>query len=251
MAPAPPGHRRGPTGQGRSPDQERDEESLARLAHDGHNRFLTPCSGTMMNLIQLPTLQETNRLLLRPFAAEDWQQYAAYHARPEVYAFLYRAAPAGALLRDQFDRVLRARFEKDGDVYRLAVTLKDGGAIAGEVLLKLASRDALQAEVGYIFSPTHAGKGYATEAVAAMLAVGFDTLGFHRIFARLDTANTGSVGVVERLGMRREAHLRENDRFNGKWGDEYVYALLRSEWEARSRPVPSTAVDNPLGTFTE
>lgn len=186
-----------------------------------------------MNLSPLPTRHETSRLLLRPFAADDWQQYAAYHARPEVYAFLYRDAPTGTALRDQFDRVLRARFEADGDVYRLAVTLKDGGAVAGEVLLKLASRDALQAELGYIFSPAHAGHGYATEAAAAMLGIGFSTLGFHRIFARLDAANAGSVGVVERLGMRREAYLRENDRFNGKWGDEYVYALLRSEWEER------------------
>lgn len=188
-----------------------------------------------MNLSPLPAHCETTRLLLRPFAAGDWDQYADYHGRPEVYAFLYRAAPTGTALRDQFDRVLRARFEADGDVFRLAVTLKDGGAIAGEVLLKLASREALQAELGYIFSPAHVGHGYATEAAAAMLSIGFDTLGFHRIFARLDAANTRSVGVVERLGMRREAHLRENDRFNGKWGDEYVYALLRNEWEERSR----------------
>jgi RimJ/RimL family protein N-acetyltransferase len=188
-----------------------------------------------MNLTSLPTCQETKRLLLRPFAAGDWPAYADYHARPEVYAFLYRASPTGTALRDQFDRVLRARFEGDGDVYRLAVTLKEGGAIAGEVLLKMASRDALQAEVGYIFSPAHAGRGYATEAVAALLGIGFQTIGFHRIFARLDPANAGSVGVVERLGMRREAHLRENDRFNGRWGDEYVYALLQSEWAGGAR----------------
>lgn len=188
-----------------------------------------------MNLAHLPTHHATNRLLLRPFAASDWEQYADYHARAEVYAFLYRAAPTGDALREQFDRVLRARFEVDGDVYRLAVTLKEGGAIAGEVLLKMASRDALQAEVGYIFNPAFTGRGYATEAVAAILSIGFQTIRFHRIFARLDAANKGSVGVVERLSLRREAHLRENDRFNGKWGDEYVYALLRAEWEERAK----------------
>lgn len=193
-----------------------------------------------MILSPLPTHRETNRLLLRPFVADDWAQYAAYHERPEVYAFLYRAVPAGTALRDQFERVLRASFESDGGVYRLAATLKDDGAIVGEVLLKLANRDALQAEIGYVFNPDHAGRGYATEAAAAMLAIGFDTLGFHRIFARLDAANLGSVGVVQRLGMRREAHLRENDRFNGKWGDEYVYALLRTEWEERSRDADPT-----------
>lgn len=204
-----------------------------------------------MDLSQLPTRHETSRLLLRPFAAGDWTAYAEYHARPDVYAFLYTAAPSGQALRDQFERRLDTRFEADDDVYRLAVTVKEGGALVGEVLLKLASRDALQAELGYIFNPAHAGRGYATEAAAAMLSIGFDPLGFHRIFARLDTANAGSVGVVERLGMRREAHLRENDRFNGKWGDEYVYALLRSEWEERRRNTSTTAPKDPLGSFSE
>jgi len=64
-----------------------------------------------------------------------------------------------------------------------------------------------------------------------MLDIGFSEYGFHRIFARLDPLNKGSVGVVERLHFRREAHLLQNDRFNGVWGDEFIYALLKSEWE--------------------
>lgn len=113
---------------------------------------------------------------------------------------------------------------------RLAVTRAEDGTLIGEVLLKIASKAVAQAEVGYIFNPGFAGRGFATEAVAAMLSVGFETLDFHRIFARLDTLNAGSVGVVERLKMRREAHLSENDRFEGIWGDEYIYALLKAEW---------------------
>ncbi len=85
-----------------------------------------------------------------------------------------------------------------------------------------------------MFNPAYAGKGYATEAAEAIIALGFEGFGFHRIFARLDAKNTGSIGVVERLGMRREAHLIENDRFNSVWGDEYVYAVLSREWAARA-----------------
>lgn len=66
-----------------------------------------------------------------------------------------------------------------------------------------------------------------------MLERGFSEVGCHRIFARLDAANRGSIGVVERLGMRKEAHLRQNDRFNGEWGDEFIYALLNEEWQRR------------------
>ncbi|WP_367115321.1 GNAT family N-acetyltransferase [uncultured Agrobacterium sp.] len=79
--------------------------------------------------------------------------------------------------------------------------------LLGEVLLKIASADALQAEVGYIFNPAFRGKGIATEAARATIKLGFVELGFQRIFARLDALNRGSVDVVERLKMRKEAHL--------------------------------------------
>lgn len=175
----------------------------------------------------------TPRLALRPFQADDFAAYADCHARPEVYAFLYMAAPHGEALKAQFDAVLAAPFEGDGDTCRLAVVRQEDGDVVGEVLLKIASRAALQLEVGYIFHPRHAGQGYATEAVAAMLEWGFTGIGAHRIFARLDALNTPSVKVVERLGLRREAHLIQNDRFNGQWGDEYIYAVLRAEWARR------------------
>ncbi|MGY6708906.1 MAG: GNAT family N-acetyltransferase [Rhizobiaceae bacterium] len=186
-----------------------------------------------MNL-DIPTAtHETDRLLLRPFVADDQEQYAQYHSRLDVYRYLYTEAPTGDALNEQFRLVLASRFEKDGDIFRLAVIRKEDGAIVGEVLLKLANRSALQGEVGYIFNPAFARKGYATEAVAAMLRIGFEEIGFHRIFARLDAANTGSLGVVERLGLRREAHFLQNDRFNDQWGDEFVYAILKSEWDGR------------------
>lgn len=183
-----------------------------------------------VNLARLPLPLATQRLELRALRAADFPAYATYHSRPEVYRFLYAPTPDAQALQAQFAAVLAAPFAQDGDTLRLAVTRRDDGALVGEVLLKIASRAALQAEVGYIFHPDFAGQGYATEAVAAMLGLGFEALGCHRIFARLDALNAGSVGVVERLGLRREAHLLQNDRFEGVWGDEYIYAMLASEW---------------------
>ncbi len=84
---------------------------------------------------------------------------------------------------------------------------REDRVLLGEVLLKIASADALQAEVGYIFCPASNGKCYATEAAGAIIELGFVELGFQRIFARLDALNRGSVDVVERLKMRKEAHL--------------------------------------------
>lgn len=179
----------------------------------------------------LPVLSD--RLMLRAFVPADRPAYDAYHGRPEVYRFLYAPVPAGQALEKQFAAALSTRFAADGDTLRLAVVRREDAALIGEVLLTLANTAALQAEIGYIFNPDHAGAGYATEAVRRMLEIGFTRFGFHRIFARLDPLNAGSVGVVERLQFRREAHFLQNDRFAGVWGDEVIYALLRTEWEAR------------------
>jgi len=66
-----------------------------------------------------------------------------------------------------------------------------------------------------------------------MLRLGFDELGLHRIIGRCDARNTASARLMERLGMRQEAHFRENERFKGEWGDELIYAMLAREWTER------------------
>jgi RimJ/RimL family protein N-acetyltransferase len=63
-----------------------------------------------------------------------------------------------------------------------------------------------------------------------MLRLGFDGLGLHRIVGRCDGRNTPSTRLLERLGMRREAHLVQNELVKGEWTDEVVYAMLESEW---------------------
>ncbi len=178
-------------------------------------------------------LASTDRLILRRFMPEDFAAYSAYRSLPEIYRFLYRDPPSPEAMRERFDARLDSPFREDGDTLLCAAVRREDDALVGDVSLTFANKAARQAEVGYIFSPAHAGKGYATEATEAMITLGFEKFGFHRIFARLDAKNAGSVGVVERLGLRREALLIESDRFNGVWGDECVYAVLSREWAAR------------------
>lgn len=188
----------------------------------------------------MPTLQlpiETDRLLLRAFSPDDVARFHSYRSLPEVTRYLYRdpktleQATASALKFEQLE------FEKDGDMLSLAIQEKGSPVMLGEAVLKLANKAAGQAEVGYILHPEANGHGYATEAARAMLKLGFEHYGFHRIFARIDAENIGSAGVAGRLGMRQEAHLVESDRFNGRWGSELVFAMLATEWYAL-RPLP-------------
>jgi RimJ/RimL family protein N-acetyltransferase len=67
-----------------------------------------------------------------------------------------------------------------------------------------------------------------------MLRLGFEGLGLHRIIGRLDGRNRASARVLEKLGMRREAHFVENEYVKGEWTDEVVYAILDREWRSRA-----------------
>ena len=104
--------------------------------------------------------------------------------------------------------------------------------VVGDVTLIYRSEAHGQGEVGWAIHPDHQGNGYATEASRAMLGLAFDGLGLHRVVARCDGRNTASVAVMERLGMRKEAHFVENEFVKGEWSDELVFAILRTEWAA-------------------
>lgn len=174
---------------------------------------------------------ETERLRLRPFTRGDVDGLFAYRSREDVSRFLLD----GPLSREACAEAVQARvgqiaWAEEGDRICLAVELRQTPAMIGEVLLALRSVESRQAEIGYIFHPDHYGQGYATEAARAVLALGFDQGGIHRIFARCHAQNDASRKVMERLGMRREAHFREHVFVKGAWDEEFVYAILEDEW---------------------
>jgi RimJ/RimL family protein N-acetyltransferase len=99
-------------------------------------------------------------------------------------------------------------------------------------VLALRSVEHETLEVGYIFSPAHGGRGYATEAVRALLDLAFGAFGARRVVARVDARNAPSRQLLERLGVRLEAHLVENEWFKGELTSEVDYAVLAREWAA-------------------
>jgi len=90
-----------------------------------------------------------------------------------------------------------------------------------------------QAEVGFTLSPAQQGKGYATEALEALLGYSFESFGLHRVVAVTDALNTPAAALLERVGLRREGHFVENIFFKGSWGSELLFAILEWEWAAR------------------
>jgi RimJ/RimL family protein N-acetyltransferase len=90
--------------------------------------------------------------------------------------------------------------------------------------------DAHQAEIGFTIGPRHQGRGFATEAARLLLDYLFGARGKHRVVAYCDARNAASAGVLERLGMRLEGHLRESTWAKGEWTDDLAYAVLDREW---------------------
>ncbi|MCI8622200.1 MAG: GNAT family N-acetyltransferase [Provencibacterium sp.] len=174
---------------------------------------------------------ETERLLLRPFCEEDIPAVHAYAGSPENLTFLLWG-PNSLEETRRFVRMAAKKGGPPGKEIHLAVLLKEGGALIGACSLA-AEQGA--GELGWILHRDYWRQGYGTELGRFLLKLGFEACGLRRLFARCDAENTGSYRLMERLGMRREGCFRRSRRSNGLagtlWRDEYVYGILREEWE--------------------
>lgn len=173
----------------------------------------------------------TERLLLRPLRADDIDAHWRMFSHPEVIRYLYEEPLTREAAVEHLGRRLGIEAPDEGVWLNPAV--ERDGEFLGEVGLVVTSRVHRQCEVGYVFLPEVGGHGYATEAVARMVDLAFERLDAHRVAGRLDARNDRSAALLERLGFRREAHLRENEWVKGEWTDEAVYAVTEDEWRAR------------------
>lgn len=176
----------------------------------------------------------TERLVLRTLREGDETDLLDYRGRDDVSRYLESEPLTAEMMKDFVrDRTGRDRIEREEDRIMLAVELD--GRVIGDVRIRASGtlRDK-QGEIGWVFHPGYAGKGYATEAARALMRVGFEDVGLHRIWAQLDPRNTASAQLCERLGMRLEGLLKEESWFKGEWGDLAIYGLLAREW--RDRP---------------
>jgi len=88
-------------------------------------------------------------------------------------------------------------------------------------------------EIGVTLATAHQRRGYASEAIECLLGYIFGSLGKHRVAAVTDAENRAAAALLRGLGFRQEAHFVEHLWFKGQWGSEFVFALLRREWEQR------------------
>ena len=175
----------------------------------------------------------TERVALRPWRMDELDRYHQLRGDPEVARYLYDEPLTRDRAADKLSG-LRTEITAPGEWINLAVQIvadaAGGGRVVGDVGLCWTSDVHRQAEIGYAFLVDSRGHGYAAEAASAMVSLAFTGLGVHRVTGRLDARNLPSAALLERLGMRREAHLVENEFVKGEWTDEVVFAVLEHEW---------------------
>ena len=167
-------------------------------------------------------IAETERLILRRYQKEDLQDLFEYLSDKEVVEY----EPYRPLTLNETKENLEWRIDTDE---MIAVELKKSHKMIGNVYMGKREFEAL--EIGYVLNRNYWGHGYAAESCRTLIQQAFSN-GIHRIYAECDPRNKNSWKLLETLGFRREAHLRQNVYFwkdeNEKaiWKDTYVYAKL-------------------------
>jgi len=160
----------------------------------------------------------------------DLETFQAYRNDPEISRYQSRETFSREEALDFINEQKSLEPLVPGRWFQFAVALKETLTLVGDCAVNINEENTLQAEIGFTFAREHQGKGYATEAVRRLLDFLFTEAGLHRVIAITDCENQPAVTLLERTGLRREGHFLQNVWFKGKWGDEYLYAILKSEW---------------------
>jgi RimJ/RimL family protein N-acetyltransferase len=150
---------------------------------------------------------------------------------PEVALYLYQGPLSEKETRNRLERNMAlSAWVAEGDWFSAAAVERASGVTVGDMACHWVSERDRTAEIGFVFDPRHQGRGFATEAARSLINWAFNEAGFHRVLGRTEARNVASARVLEKLGMRLEAHFVENEWVKGEWQSELVYAVLDREW---------------------
>lgn len=174
---------------------------------------------------------ESERLLYRKFSQDDFPTVFGWLSDAETMAFRKGEPRNVAEVRNYLDWAIANAETEDCSNYEYAVVLKANQTLIGAATL-MNIPDA--PELGWTVRRDYWRQGYGTEMGKTMLRLGFDQLKLHRIIAGCNARNHGSYKIMERLGMRREAHFVKAQQGNSvlanEWCDRFQYAILREEY---------------------
>ncbi len=163
---------------------------------------------------------ETERLIIRDFVADDLDDVYAYGGDPEVVRYMPFPPSTREGTKEHLERCMALAQEQPRRWYDMGIELKSEGRIIGGCTLDVFDHEQGHAAFSYLFNQAYWGRGYATEALQALLHFGFEELGLHHIGDSCDAENTGSACVMEKCGLRL---IEQRD-------GELHYAITLEEW---------------------
>jgi RimJ/RimL family protein N-acetyltransferase len=179
----------------------------------------------------MPFRLTSARLTLRPLQPTDLPAFAAYRADPAVARFQswepYSLAQATEFLATYGQAPVPA---PPGQWVQIGIADRVTDTLLGDCALHLLADEPRIAEIGITLAQSAQEQGYAQEALNCLLDYCFYELQLHRVMGVADALNIPVRRLMKRLGMRQEAHFRQNIWFKGAWGDECSFAVLRTEW---------------------
>lgn len=172
---------------------------------------------------------ETERLILRDFEESDWQAVHEYASDREVVIYAPWGPNTEKETKSYINRKITNQHEQPRRDYTFALILKLEKKLIGACSIYVSDPTNREGWIGYVLNRTYWNHGYTTEVVKRVVDLGFNELGLHRIYATCQPDNLPSARVLEKVGMRREGHLKEHKHIKGKWRDSLLYAILESE----------------------
>ncbi|MGL5005452.1 MAG: GNAT family N-acetyltransferase [Casimicrobium sp.] len=184
-------------------------------------------------LFENPPTFRTSRLTLRRVNETDLNDLFLANSDPEVTRYL--PYPPWQTMDDAsawFERTKTRHTDKVAAQFAIRINADSGDSVRtiGNALLFQFDTENEVAEIGYVIARAHWGEGYTTEAMRPLIDYAFNTLGFHRLEAKLDPRNLASAKVLTKLGFAHEGTRRENWLDHNGRSDSGLYGLLRREW---------------------
>ncbi len=189
-------------------------------------------------LLDLPSQFETERLILRPYRAGDGDAYykLALNNKEHLLPF-EKGNPALDIHTEEDAEILVRQFALDWaarTIFFVGGWEKATNELVVQIVIMVVNWELPECEIGFFVDKDHEGRGFVTEGSRAMLRFAFDCLGAHRVSAGCNDTNLRSQHVIERLGLIREAHYRQNKAHiklaDGTFSGDYHYGLLRDEY---------------------
>jgi RimJ/RimL family protein N-acetyltransferase len=168
----------------------------------------------------------TPRLLLREFGSQDHPAVHAFASDPEVTRYTEWGPNSPQDTADFLALAVRDAKALPRTRFALAIVDRIDDTLIGSVELRITSPAHRQGQIGYVLTRPTWGQGLATEAAEAMLRLGFDRFGLHRVMATCDPENAASARVLAKIGMRCEGHLHHHLYIRGLWRDRLVFAAI-------------------------